>query len=74
MLARQATAPSSTQGRSRGGSKSTEAYVRGECGEDGCVPCVGIVPLSWYVSAGVVSSLAISVGSTLSGWVKSSVG
>ena len=71
VLSRQAAAAASTRGSSGGNYKSTEASIRGECSEDGWVPCGGLVPLYWWFFSGVVSSLAIYVGSTSSDWVKS---
>ena len=61
-------------GSSGGLSGSTKASVRGECGEDGWVPCGGEAPLSRWFLFRVASLLASYVGLSSSGWVKSSVG
>ena len=74
MLYRISASPSSTRGHGRGFSVATEVSVRGEHGEDFWVPCGRKAPLSPWFLAGVVPSSASSVGSSLSGWLKISVG
>ena len=74
MISIQAADMASIQGRSEGDSKASEASVGGDCIEYGWIPIGDIAPLPWWFSAGVVSSLAISVGSTSSVWVNSSLG
>ena len=73
-LDRQAEALSSTRGCDGGSSIATEASDRGEYGKDCWVPYGGKAPLFRWFLARVVPSAASSVGSSLSGWVKSSVG
>ena len=51
MLVSWLESPESMQGCSGGVYKATEAYVRGEYGEYGWVPCVGVAQLShpgWF--------------------------
>ena len=72
-LTRRVEFPSSMQRRGRGSSVAAEASVRGECIKDVWVPCSGEAPLSRYFSAGVVLLVVISIGLSLSGWVKSSI-
>ena len=74
MISRQVVLHASMRGHSLSSSEATEASVRGEYSEDNWVPCGGEAPLSRWFSAGVVSLLTRSIGSTSSGWVKSSVG
>ena len=74
MLSRWAAFPDSTQGLSGGLSMVTEACVRGEYDEYGWVVCGGQAPLSWWFSAGGVSSSTRSVWSSFTGWVKISMG
>ena len=72
--ARMAAAPASTKGHGGDLSGVTKVYVRGDCGKYGWVLSGGEAPLSWWFSVGVVSALAISVDSSLTGWVKIAAG
>ena len=70
VLDRRVVSPASTQRRVGGSSIANEAFLRGECGEDGWVTCGGKAPLSQWFSAGVVLSSTSSLGSILSVWVR----
>ena len=74
VLARQAALAYLMQGCIGGGYKATDASARGECSEDGWLPCDSEAPLSWWFSDRVVSFSLIPLGLTLLGWVKSSIG
>ena len=74
MIARQTTSLSSMQGCGGCSSVATKASIRGECGDDGWLPCDGKMTLYRWFSSRVVPSLASFVGSRLLGWVKISVG
>ena len=50
------------------------ASTRGEFGRDGWVKTDGVMPLSLWVSDGVVSAPASSVGLSSWGWKKSALG
>ena len=67
ILARWVKSPSSNQERDGGSSVATETSVRGECSEDGWVPCGGEVPLSQWFLTRVVLLAASFVESILSG-------
>ena len=62
MFARQVASLTSTQGRGGGSSIATKSSVRGEFGKDGWITCDVKAPLYWWLSSGVVPSLASSVG------------
>ena len=73
MLDRRVVSPASTQRRVGGSSIANEAFLRGECGEDGWVTCGGKAPLSQWFSVGLVLALVSFVNSSFPGWVNSVV-